>query len=58
MSNKEFWDLIKSFLSNKRGLASRDISLVKNETIAIDDKELTKDFQRPVNKKYSREIQW
>ena len=41
MSNKEFWDLVKPFLSNKGGLMSSHISLVKNETIVTDDKELT-----------------
>ena len=44
MSNKEFWDLVKPFLSNKGGLTSSDISLVKNETIVTDDKELTEIF--------------
>ena len=44
MSNKEFWDLVKPFLSNKGGLTSSDISLVKNENIVTDDKELTEIF--------------
>ena len=44
MSNKEFWDLVKPFLSNKGGLTSSDISLVKNETLVTDDKELTEIF--------------
>ena len=41
MSNKEFWDLVKPFLSNKGGLTSSNISLVKNDTVIIDDQELT-----------------
>ena len=44
MSNKEFWDLVKPFLSNKGGLASSDISLVKNDTVITDDQELTEIF--------------
>ncbi len=44
MSNKEFWDLVKPFLSNKGALTSSDISLVKHETIVTDDKELTEIF--------------
>ena len=41
LSNKEFWDLVKPFLLNKGGLLSSDISLVKNNTVVTDDKELT-----------------
>ena len=44
MSNKEFWNLVKPFLSNKGGLASSDISLVRNDTIVTDDQELTEIF--------------
>ena len=44
MSNKEFWDLAKPFLSNKGRLASSDISLVKNDTVITDDQELTEIF--------------
>ena len=44
MSNKEFWDIVKSFLSNKRGLASSDISLVMNDIIVTDDQELIEVF--------------
>ena len=40
MSNKESWDLFKPFLSNKGGLITSDISLVKNETVITDDQEL------------------
>ena len=41
MSNKEFWDLVNPFLSNKGGLASSDISLVMNDIIVTDDQKLT-----------------
>ena len=41
LSSKEFWDLVKPFLSNKGGLTSSDISLVKNDTVVTDDQELT-----------------
>ncbi len=41
LSNKEFWDLVKPFLSNKGGLISSDISLVKNDAVITDDQELT-----------------
>ena len=44
MSNKEFWDLVKPFLSNKGELMSSDISLVNNETTVTNDKELTEIF--------------
>ncbi len=44
LSNKEFWDLVKPFLSNKGGLTSSDISLVKNDTVVTDDQELTEIF--------------
>ena len=40
MSNKEFWDLVKPFLTNKGGLITRDISLVENDTVITDDQEL------------------
>ena len=47
MSNEEFWDLVNPFLSIKGGLMSSDISLVNNETIVTNDKELTKIFNDP-----------
>ena len=50
MSNKEFWDLVRPFLSNKGGLASTDISLVKNDTVIADDQELTEIFNDIVEK--------
>ena len=44
LSNKEFWDLVKPFLSNKGGLISSDISLVKNDAVITNDQELTEIF--------------
>ena len=44
ITNKEFWDLVKPFLSNKGGLTSSDISLVRNDTVITDDQELTEIF--------------
>ena len=44
LSNKEFWDLVKPFLSNKGGLISSDISLVKNDSVVTNDQELTEIF--------------
>ncbi len=44
MSNKAFWDLVKPFLSNKGGLTTTDISLVKNDRIVTDDLDLCKIF--------------
>ena len=38
MSSKDFWDLVvKPFLSNKEGLANRDISLVHNNSVVTDE---------------------
>ena len=44
LSNKEFWNFVKPFLSNKGALASSDISLVKNDTVITNDQELTEIF--------------
>ena len=44
ISNKEFWDLVKPFLSKKEGLVNSDISLVKNDAVITDDQELTEIF--------------
>ena len=44
LSNKEFWDLVKPFLSNKGGLVISDISLVKNNAVTTNDQELTEIF--------------
>ena len=44
VSNRAFWNLVKPFLSNKGGLAGSDISLIKNNAIVTEDKELTEIF--------------
>ncbi len=44
MSNKEFWNLVKPFLSNKGGLAKNDIMLVTDEKIVSDELELSEIF--------------
>ena len=44
VSNRAFWNLVKPFLSNKGGLASNDISLIKNNEIVTDDQKLTEIF--------------
>ena len=44
VSNLAFWNLVKPFLSNKGGLASSDIALVKDNEIVTDDQKLTEIF--------------
>ena len=44
VSNRAFWNLVKPFLSNKGGLASNDIALVKDNEIVTDDQKLTEIF--------------
>ena len=44
MSNKDFWNLVKPFLSNKGGLSESNITLVKGEKMITDDAELTEVF--------------
>ena len=44
ISNHEFWNLVKPFLSNKGGLFGDDISLVHNDQIVTDDYLLTEIF--------------
>ena len=44
MSNKDFWDLVNPFLSNKGVLAGTDISLVKDDKIVTDDHDLCEIF--------------
>ena len=44
MSNKEFWNLVKPFLSSKGGLAENDIMLVTNDKIVTDELELSEIF--------------
>ena len=40
LSNQDFWNLVKQFLSNKGGLHNNDITLVKEDRIIFEDKEL------------------
>ena len=44
VSNRVFWNLVKPLLSNKGGLAGSDISLVKNNRIVTEDRELVEIF--------------
>ena len=44
MSNKEFWNLVKPFLSNKGGLAGNDIMLVTDDKIVTDELALSEIF--------------
>ena len=44
VSNRVFWNFGKPFLSNKGGLAGSDISLVKNNRIVTEDRELVEIF--------------
>ena len=44
LSNQAFWDLVKTFLSNKGALVGSDISIVRNGTIITDDQDLSELF--------------
>ena len=44
VSNRVFWNLVKPFLSNKGGLAGSDISLLKNNRIVTEERELVEIF--------------
>ncbi len=44
ISNRAFLDLVKPFLSKKGCLAGNDISLIKNNEIVTDEKQLTEIF--------------
>ena len=44
ISNQDFWNLVKPFLSNKGSLIDDDFSFVQNNQIVTDDNELTKIF--------------
>ena len=44
MSNKDFWNLVKPFLSNKGGLSDSNITLVNGEKMITDSAELTEVF--------------
>ena len=44
MSNKEFWDLVKPYLSNKGGLSDNNITLIKDQKIITDEPTLCQLF--------------
>ena len=44
MTNKDFWKLVKPFLTNKGGLSGNDILLVKDDKIITEDHELAETF--------------
>lgn len=44
VSNRDFWNLVKPFLSNKGGLSGNDITLVKEGKVITDDYALTEIF--------------
>lgn len=44
VSNQDFWNLVKPFLSNQRGSHGNDITFVKEDNIITDDKELVDVF--------------
>ena len=45
LCNKEVWDLVKPFLSNKGELTSSDSALVKNDSVITNDQELREIFK-------------
>ena len=44
MTNKDFWKLVKPFLTNKGGLSGNDILLVKDDKTITKDDELAETF--------------
>ena len=40
-NNKEFWKIIKPFITNKGGLNNNEIILIENEKIISEEKQLT-----------------
>ena len=44
MTDKDFWKLVKSFLTNREGLSGNNILLVKDDKIIADDHELAETF--------------
>ena len=44
MDNKNFWDMVKHFVTNKSGLTSHDIMIIHNDSLITDEKELTELF--------------
>ena len=44
IENKNFWEIIKPFITNKNGLSNNNITLIHNNSVIMDDKELTSLF--------------
>ena len=44
VNNKNFWNIVKPFITNKSGLANTDISIVHNNIVITDDNQLTELF--------------
>ena len=44
MSNKNFLNIVKPFITNKSGLANNNITIIQNNETITDDKQLTKLF--------------
>ena len=44
MDNKNVWDMVKPFVTNKSGLTSHDIMIIHNDSLITDEKELTELF--------------
>ena len=44
VENKTFWKVIKPFITNKNGLSNNNITIIQNNSIITDDKELTSLF--------------
>ena len=44
ISNKNFWETVKPFISNKSGISNGDIVIVENDNLITDENELTKMF--------------
>ena len=44
MSNKEFWHLVKPYLSNRGGLSDNNITLIKDQKIITDEPTLCQLF--------------
>ena len=44
VENKTFWEVIKPFITNKIVLSNNNITLIQNNSVITDDKELTSLF--------------
>ena len=44
IENKKPWEVIKPFITNKNGLSNNNITLIHNNSVITDDKELTSLF--------------